>query len=145
MIKVSKSSNFYNDREVTEKEIVDLIGMKTYHSLFTLFPDYFSDINPPVEPSEYSIELIQYIQSTRNILPEELKKMLVTAVADPENVDPSIQILINSSPPPKEWNSTFMSNVYFILFVTFSFIILLWCIYLIWDQSWGYRYRVVFV
>lgn len=132
-------------KEISEKDIVDLIGMRTYHSLYYLFPNYFSDLNPPSKPSQYSIELIQYIQSTRNILPEDLRKMLINAVVDPENADPSIKLLFDSSPQPKEWNSTFMSNVYFVLFVSFSFIILLWCIYLIWDQYWGYKYRTVFI
>jgi hypothetical protein len=129
MAVVTATSSSYKGVTVYERQIYDLVGMDTYAALYYVSPSLYSSINYPMTVREYALENVQAVLINSGYTPEQIKQALVETYVDKE-VDPSIQPLLNSSPPTDQWNSPFMTTAWFLLFLSLGILAVIWILYM---------------
>jgi len=115
-------------------DIASITGLETYKGLYYFYPDLFSYISDPLQPTEYFKNLVAGVITNTGLDFNEagiqINSNLIQLARgdDPDNYR-MIEPLINSSYPIKNLNRTFIENALLITIVVFLSFWILWYLY----------------
>lgn len=115
-------------------DIASITGLETYKGLYYFYPDLFSYISDPLQPTEYFKNLVAGVITNTGLSFNEAGIQInsnLTQLAkgeDPDNYR-MIQPLIESSYAIKYLNRTFIENALLITIVVFLSFWILWYLY----------------
>jgi hypothetical protein len=115
-------------------DVASITGLETYKGLYYFYPDLFSYISDPLQPTEYFKNLVAGVITNTGLSFNEAGIQInnnLTQLAkgeDPDNYR-MIQPLIESSYAIKYLNRTFIENALLITIVVFLSFWILWYLY----------------
>lgn len=115
-------------------DISQITGLETYKGLYYFYPDLYTYISDPLQPTEYYKNLVSgVILNTGLSFNEagiEIRKNLQSLALgkEPENLR-MVSELLNSSYPVKNMNKTFVENAILITVVVLLTIWIVWYLY----------------
>lgn len=130
--------SIYNGESITDKNIVELVGMDTYNTLQSISPELYTILTTPSYPTEYCYQLINSVIINNNLLPKDIKRELVISYSK-KFPSASILPLVDSSTQPLMYSSSFISTAYFILLSSIFFIFVGWIVYLFLTKDFSNR------
>ena len=115
-------------------DIASITGLETYKGLYYFYPDLYSYISDPLQPTEYFKSLVSgVILNTGLSFNEAGLQIYENLSAIAKGLDPTdyrmIEPLIDSSYSVKNLNRTFIENAILITLVIFLSIWILWYLY----------------
>ena len=115
-------------------DIASITGLETYKGLYYFYPDLFSYISDPLQPTEYFKNLVAGVITNTGLSFNEagiqINDNLIQLAKgeDPTNYR-MIEPLVDSSYPIKYLNRTFIENALLITIVVFLSFWILWYLY----------------
>lgn len=115
-------------------DIASITGLETYKGLYYFYPELFSYISDPLQPTEYFKNLVAGVITNTGLDFNEagiqINQNLIQLAKgeDPDNYR-MIEPLIDSSYPIKYLNKTFTENAILITIVIFLSFWILWYLY----------------
>jgi hypothetical protein len=115
-------------------DIASITGLETYKGLYYFYPDLYSYISDPLQPTEYFKSLVSGVVLNSGLSFNEAGIQIyenlsaITKGLEPDNYR-MVQPLIDSSYPIKYLNRTFTENAILITLVIFLSVWILWYLY----------------
>ena len=115
-------------------DIASITGLETYKGLYYFYPELFSYISDPLQPTEYFKNLVAGIITNTGLSFNEAgiqinTNLIQLAKGEEPNNYRMIEPLIDSSYPIKYLNKTFTENAILITIVIFLSFWILWYLY----------------
>ncbi len=115
-------------------DIASITGLETYKGLYYFYPDLYSYISDPLQPTEYFKSLVSgVILNTGLSFNEAGVQIYENLSALAKGLDPTdyrmIEPLVDSSYSVKNLNRTFIENAILVTLVIFLSIWILWYLY----------------
>jgi hypothetical protein len=115
-------------------DISQITGLETYKGLYYFYPNLYSYINDPLQPTEYFKNYVAgVIENTGLSFDEAGIQIKENLIAEANETSPPnrrmIEPLIDSSYPVYHLNRTFTENAIFITLVVFLSFWIIWYLY----------------
>jgi hypothetical protein len=124
----------YTPNNTIDIDISKVVGLETYKGLYYYYPDLYSYINDPLQPTEYFKNLVSQVVLNTGLSFEEagveIQNNLERIVKgeEPDNYR-MVEPLLDSSYPVKYMNRTFTENAILVTLVIFLSFWVIWYLY----------------
>lgn len=115
-------------------DIASITGLETYKGLYYFYPNLYSYISDPLQPTEYFKSLVSGVVLNSGLSFNEAGIQIYENLSDiTKGLEPNnyrmVEPLLDSSYPIKYLNRTFTENAILITLVVFLSIWILWYLY----------------
>jgi hypothetical protein len=128
--------------------IANLVGLETYKAFYKIWPELYTYISYPLEPTNYFLTLVNGIIATAGFSLEETGTLIKTTLLDiaKNNTVTNenyilVQSLINSSYTIKYLNDTPLENTIWILVTIFLAFFIIWYLYVV--GTWSFIFNSI--
>lgn len=128
--------------------IANLIGLETYKALYKIWPELYTYISNPLEPTNYFLTLVNGIIATSGFSLEDAGPLIRTTLLNiANNIAVSnenyllVQPLIGSSYTIKYLNDTSIENAIWICITVFLAFFIIWYLYVV--GLWGFIFNSI--
>jgi hypothetical protein len=126
--------------------IANLVGLETYKALYKIWPDLYTYISYPLEPTNYFLTLVNGIIATSGFSLDTSGTIIRTTLLNiAKNISVAsqdyilVQPLINSSYTIKYLNDTPIENTIWICTTIFLAFFIIWYLYVV--GLWGFIFN----
>lgn len=118
----------------TDKKISQITGLETYKGLYYYYPNLYTYISDPLQPTEYFKSLVAETIIQTSLPFDEagiaIRNNLLQLADEEEPSNPSmVKDLVNSSYPVQHLNRTFVENAIMVTVVIFLSFWVFWYLY----------------
>ena len=135
----------YTANDKLDIDVSQVIGLETYKGLYYFYPNLYTYINDPLQPTEYYKDLVSQVIVNTGFTFEEAGIQIrnnlesIASGTEPNNYK-MVEPLINSSYSVKYMNRTFIENAILVTVVIILSFWIIWYLYKV--QFFDYLFNI---